>query len=113
MVCDDARNESKTDCEGLNPTFSGIWSATYDMKTELDKNESLNPTFSGIWSATLMLLMLLMLLMVLILLFLEYGLRQQCKTITDIWGNVLILLFLEYGLRPSRVPKERYIMYMS
>ena len=38
----------------LNPTFSGIWSATITIKTSLTMKTSLNPTFSGIWSATIL-----------------------------------------------------------
>ena len=38
--------------DGLNPTFSGIWSATICSPNKTFDAKSLNPTFSGIWSAT-------------------------------------------------------------
>ena len=64
---------------------------------------SLNPTFSGIWSATVNTTCLFHLIRVLILLFLEYGLRQFQKQKLQQSKKVLILLFLEYGLRPGAV----------
>ena len=88
----------------LNPTFSGIWSATI-MKTK----------FKLILNAVLILLFLeyglrqdtkvyvhSQLKFVLILLFLEYGLRQSFNFSTMKNSRVLILLFLEYGLRPGQ-----------
>ncbi len=36
----------------LNPTFSGMWSATWLNKIKEEEYECLNPTFSGMWSAT-------------------------------------------------------------
>ena len=88
----------------LNPTFSGIWSATISTGTDQ--------------SFTTMVLILLFLeyglrrwmiqqivvdYIVLILLFLEYGLRQVLIQYQIRILVVLILLFLEYGLRQERL----------
>ena len=64
---------------GLNPTFSGIWSATANFKNDIPEvRVGLNPTFSGIWSAT-----------------------NKPNNKNNLKRPVLILLFLEYGLRPA------------
>ncbi len=48
------RTDYGEECDCLNPTFSGMWSATSGLSYASRKpSNSLNPTFSGMWSATL------------------------------------------------------------
>ncbi len=62
---------------------------------------SLNPTFSGMWSATNQVITIEQAFAVLILLFLECGLRPPNNSQSNWAKQVLILLFLECGLRHS------------
>ena len=77
MVCDTIMKKDEIYVVGLNPTFSGIWSATKKRVNMCQYGNSLNPTFSGIWSATFCTQKELLEFRVLILLFLEYGLRLR------------------------------------
>ncbi len=76
MVCDTELMVVVEKLEGLNPTFSGMWSATGSK-----------PVINVIKKC------------VLILLFLECGLRHIKVFLPLSEEEVLILLFLECGLR--------------
>ena len=76
MVCD---NVEVYDCQVMKQVLILLF-LEYGLRPDYDgyqfDNISLNPTFSGIWSATGKIGTTTIIIEVLILLFLEYGLRR-------------------------------------